>query len=53
MCTGECRGVSDKPGTCQAETCSKHGQPLEKCGCTDGKHEEKSPKQDGQNGSGT
>lgn len=39
-CTGECRGVSDKPGTCQAEACSLHDKPLVVCNCTDGKHEE-------------
>ncbi|NUN11287.1 hypothetical protein HUU53_01440 [Candidatus Micrarchaeota archaeon] len=35
-CTGECHGVSDKPGTCQAHTCGKHGKPLVKqktCPC--------------------
>ncbi|OGZ01928.1 MAG: hypothetical protein A2946_04130 [Candidatus Liptonbacteria bacterium RIFCSPLOWO2_01_FULL_53_13] len=40
ICTGGCGGVSDKPGVCQAETCAKHGQPLELCGCTDGKHDD-------------
>ncbi|MDP3941643.1 MAG: hypothetical protein Q8Q49_05035 [bacterium] len=38
ICTGECEGVSDKPGTCQAESCSKFHQPLIECNCTDGKH---------------
>jgi hypothetical protein len=38
ICTGGCEGVSDKEGTCQAETCPKHGQPLTPCDCTDGKH---------------
>lgn len=28
ICTGSCKGESDKPGTCGAETCEKFGQPL-------------------------
>lgn len=28
MCTGGCGGLSNKSGTCQAETCPKHGQPF-------------------------
>jgi hypothetical protein len=40
VCTGECKGVSDKPGTCQDITCSKHEMPLTECNCTNGKHEE-------------
>lgn len=40
ICKGECKGVSDKPGTCQAGDCSKHGQQLEACDCTDGQHAE-------------
>ena len=28
ICTGECGGVSDKPGVCEAEDCSMHGEPL-------------------------
>ena len=40
ICTGGCKGVSDKPGVCQAEGCPKHGQPLTECNCTDGKHRE-------------
>jgi len=38
ICTGTCKGVSDTPGTCQAEDCPKHGEMLESCGCADGKH---------------
>ncbi len=41
ICTGGCGGVSDKPGTCQAETCPKHGMPLDRCECKDKKHEVK------------
>lgn len=39
VCTGECGGVSDKPGTCQAKDCSKHNMLLEKCDCADGTHQ--------------
>lgn len=38
ICTGDCGGVSEKPGVCQAQTCPKHGQPLSECECSDGKH---------------
>ncbi len=39
ICTGGCKGVSDTPGVCNAEDCVKHGEPLQECSCTDGKHE--------------
>lgn len=38
ICSGECQGVSDKPGVCQADTCPKHNQPLIECDCSDNKH---------------
>jgi len=38
ICTGTCKGVSDKEGVCGAEMCPKHNMPLEACDCTDGKH---------------
>ena len=38
VCKGECKGVSLTPGVCQAGTCSRHGTPLEECGCEDGTH---------------
>ncbi|MBI2578039.1 MAG: hypothetical protein HYV77_04390 [Candidatus Wildermuthbacteria bacterium] len=38
ICTGTCGGVGDKPGTCQAGDCPKHGDTLEACYCADGKH---------------
>jgi len=38
FCSGSCAGVSDKPGTCQAQTCEKHDHPLESCECVDGRH---------------
>lgn len=40
VCTGECGGVSEQPGTCQAESCSRYHQPLIECNCIDGQHEE-------------
>lgn len=33
ICTGGCGGVSEKPGICTAEVCSKKGQPLTECDC--------------------
>lgn len=38
ICTGGCEGVSDKKGVCQAGDCPKHGKPLSKCSCGDGRH---------------
>ncbi len=38
VCTGECGGVSREPGTCQADTCSKHNQPLVQCDCNGEEH---------------
>ena len=38
ICTVGCKGVSDKPGVCQAEDCSKHKQELTECKCEDSKH---------------
>jgi len=38
ICTGGCEGMPDKPGTCQAKTCPKHGKPLTECDCRDAKH---------------
>ncbi len=38
ICTGGCNGVSETPGVCQAEDCSKHNQNLEECNCEDEKH---------------
>lgn len=40
VCIGECGGVSDKPGNCQAETCSLHNEPLVECHCENDMHEE-------------
>ncbi len=40
VCTGTCGGVSERVGNCQAESCPKHGQPLEVCNCVDDKHAE-------------
>jgi len=38
ICTGEDKGVSETPGVCQGENCSKKGQPLLPCDCTDNNH---------------
>jgi len=40
VCTGGCGGLSNTPGTCQAETCPKHDQPLTECHCEDTQHTE-------------
>lgn len=36
----ECGGVSDKPGVCKTENCDSKGDPLQKCNCDDGSHDE-------------
>ena len=40
ICTGGCGGVSDVPGVCQAEGCSKHAMPLTECECLDNQHQQ-------------
>lgn len=40
VCTGGCNGVSETPGTCQAESCPKHQHELTACDCKDGQHAE-------------
>ena len=40
VCTGECRGVSDVPKSCEASGCHKKGVPLVPCECGDEKHDE-------------
>ncbi len=40
ICTGGCDGESSKPGVCQAEGCTKEGEPLLECNCEDGAHEQ-------------
>ena len=40
ICTGGCGGVSDRPGVCDIEDCSKNGQELMPCGCEDGNHKD-------------
>ena len=39
VCTGTCGGESDSPKVCEADGCSKEGQPLVSCDCTDGLHD--------------
>lgn len=43
ICLGGCQGVSQTPGTCQAETCLLKGQELDKCDCSDNKHNDFHP----------
>ena len=38
VCRGECAGVSDAPGVCQAEDCARSKEALEACDCEDGSH---------------
>lgn len=38
VCRGGCGGVSEEPGTCRKETCTRYRAPLEKCECEDGRH---------------
>jgi hypothetical protein len=38
VCLGGCKGVSDKPGVCQAPDCAHHQHELVECDCTDGQH---------------
>ena len=38
ICTGGCQGVSQTPGTCQAESCEKHNHQLVECDCQDSQH---------------
>ncbi len=40
VCTGTCRGESERSGVCEAKNCTKESQPLAACNCTDGKHAE-------------
>ncbi len=45
ICPGDCEGVSEKPGVCQAENCEKHGEALEECSCQNGAHHKEENKQ--------
>lgn len=38
ICSGTCKGVAMETGTCQAIECSKYGELLVECNCTDGGH---------------
>ncbi len=38
ICTGGCKGVSEKPGVCQNPDCPNYNGQLEKCDCEDGNH---------------
>jgi hypothetical protein len=38
ICNGECKGVSEKSGYCNAEECSKYKKPLKECNCNEEEH---------------
>ncbi len=38
ICLGGCRGVSKKPGVCQAPNCENHNHELVRCNCADNLH---------------
>ncbi|MDQ5971229.1 MAG: hypothetical protein QG566_175 [Patescibacteria group bacterium] len=38
ICLGGCKGVSEVPGVCGAETCADHNHDLKECNCTDSSH---------------
>jgi hypothetical protein len=40
VCQGECAGESKKPGVCKADDCTRNGEALIECNCTDGAHDE-------------
>lgn len=45
VCKGECNGLSEEPGLCQADmtTCTKAGTPLDPCSCDDNMHGKETP----------
>jgi hypothetical protein len=40
VCTGDCVGVSNKPGVCETEGCDHEGKGLIQCHCDDEMHDE-------------
>ncbi len=38
ICTGGCKGVSDRAINCQDKKCPMYNKPLEECDCEDGEH---------------
>ncbi len=38
ICLGDCGGVSENSGVCQAVDCENFNQELVECSCTDGEH---------------
>ncbi len=38
ICLGECEGVSNNPGVCQASDCNRYNEKLVPCHCADGDH---------------
>ena len=49
FCTGECGGVSENSGTCQAGSCSMYNQPLKECNCEDKDNHKESEELDNYN----
>ncbi|MEK7094248.1 MAG: hypothetical protein AAB903_02830 [Patescibacteria group bacterium] len=49
ICTGSCQGVSEVVKSCDAEGCSKQGEPLTSCNCEDMKHGAEPQTEDGVN----
>jgi hypothetical protein len=40
VCIGTCHGLALEPGLCVEEDCTKQGEDLIECDCTDGAHDE-------------
>lgn len=38
VCLGDCRGVWKNPGVCTMDDCTRVGESLRECTCTDGQH---------------
>jgi hypothetical protein len=38
VCSGDCGGESETPKLCDAADCTKEGEPLTACNCSDGLH---------------
>lgn len=42
VCRGSCGATSTTEQACGTEGCTKNGQPMNECSCTDGEHKETS-----------
>jgi hypothetical protein len=38
ICLGKCKGMAERPGTCQALDCNHYGHILLECSCIDDMH---------------